>query len=246
MSEGVNLEGTSGNDKIYGGDGNDTLKGLEGDDEIHGGDGNDTIEGGKGDDTIYGGDGDDIIYGGRGFDNIYGGDGDDLIWENQGDGGSSERGNLQIIDAGDGDDVVGGNGNIKVLLGAGNDSYKGRLQYLSAGDGDDHVTYRGEGDVDLDFLDGGGGNDTLVIFNDRGLYTGDLITNFENIVINSIGYDLNYKLGSQAASAGETINVVNTYDSRLTSFSTVDNFQGNINYSGNSIRYFERFHVIFT
>ena len=118
-----------GNDKIYGqGPGNDYLVGNWGDDKIWGGDGNDEIHGDdcgnedcndavdddedgpadgwdwtlhayidygveKGDDTIYGGQGEDEIYGGAGndylhgeedADHIVGGAGEDTIWGGEG------------------------------------------------------------------------------------------------------------------------------------------------------------------
>ena len=95
--EGV-FNGTVGDDRIYGHDGNnddfngmggnDTLWGLAGNDTLHGGDGSDTLDGGRGDDTLYGdagndmliGDlGDDVLNGGSGDDTVSGGDGNDRI-----------------------------------------------------------------------------------------------------------------------------------------------------------------------
>jgi len=49
------LNGTSGDDRIWGGDLNDTLFGLAGDDYIDGGKGDDVIAGGPGEDTLTGG-----------------------------------------------------------------------------------------------------------------------------------------------------------------------------------------------
>ncbi|WNL43920.1 Ig-like domain-containing protein [Halomonas sp. PAMB 3264] len=62
------LEGTEGNDVLYGGAGNDRLEGGNGDDVLIGGKGMDTLKGGAGDDILIGGQGDDILYGGAGAD----------------------------------------------------------------------------------------------------------------------------------------------------------------------------------
>ena len=73
---------------IYGTIGDDaSLDGTDGDDTIYGGDlptpatgtGNDSISGEGGDDTIFGGDGADLISGGTGSDSISGGSGDDTL-----------------------------------------------------------------------------------------------------------------------------------------------------------------------
>ena len=69
-----------GDDKIFGGLGNDTLIGNDGDDEIYGEGGVDRIFGGAGDDILSGGQGNDVITDLVGINNISGGDGDDLIY----------------------------------------------------------------------------------------------------------------------------------------------------------------------
>ncbi|HVQ06908.1 MAG TPA: Calx-beta domain-containing protein [Allosphingosinicella sp.] len=63
------LNGTAGNDVIFGFGGNDT---------INGGAGNDLILGGIGDDTINGGANDDVLFGEGGDDTTNGGTGDDV------------------------------------------------------------------------------------------------------------------------------------------------------------------------
>ena len=57
----VKVNGTSGNDEIYGSDYSDTLNGNAGNDEIYGGFGNDKINGGLGKDHLYGDDGKDTF-----------------------------------------------------------------------------------------------------------------------------------------------------------------------------------------
>lgn len=97
------INGNSGDDYLYAGDGNDTVNGGTGNDWIFGGGGNDTLNGGAGDDIILGGVGNDIIYAGEGNDAVIGGDGNDVIY---GEGGND------WLDGGDGDDIiVGGTGN---------------------------------------------------------------------------------------------------------------------------------------
>ena len=78
-----------------GGTGNDYLFGEDGDDTIYGGSGENYTEGGTGDDTIYGGDDLDYILGGDGNDTISGGNGTDYIEGNEGN---------DTINGDDGDD----------------------------------------------------------------------------------------------------------------------------------------------
>ena len=58
------IEGTSGNDALYGGNYAESIFGYDGDDLISGGGGNDRLFGGNHKDTIYGGFGDDLLDGG--------------------------------------------------------------------------------------------------------------------------------------------------------------------------------------
>jgi Ca2+-binding RTX toxin-like protein len=64
-------------DRVFGNDGNDTIKGFGGGDMLHGGAGNDSIVGGTGTDWLMGGHGDDLLdaSGDPGFfDNVFGDD----------------------------------------------------------------------------------------------------------------------------------------------------------------------------
>jgi serralysin len=88
------LNGNSGNDNIALGDGgdlldaasgNDSVFGFDGDDTIDGGNGNDSLQGNVGNDSIIGSDGNETTYGGQGGDTISGGGGNDFI---SGDKGS--------------------------------------------------------------------------------------------------------------------------------------------------------------
>lgn len=94
--------GTTGDDSIIGGTGNDIIIGVVGKNTIDGGEGDDIIFSGLGNDFVIGGLGNDIIYGQDGNDSLFGGVGDDIIF-----GG---RGN-DTISAGQGSDsLFGGSG----------------------------------------------------------------------------------------------------------------------------------------
>lgn len=92
-------------------DGNDAkLPGTTGDDDrIQGGDGNDTIYAGAGNDAVTGDVGDDVLYGGAGNDTLAAGAGNDTL-----DGGSGADALVGgadrdlFVNVGDGDEVIGG------------------------------------------------------------------------------------------------------------------------------------------
>ena len=71
------LNGTDGDDKIFGFSGRDRLFGNEGDDKLYGGFGRDRLDGGDGDDMLFGGLGRDHLSGGAGDDTLTGGFGRD-------------------------------------------------------------------------------------------------------------------------------------------------------------------------
>ena len=77
-----NIIGGSGNDRLYGDDGDNVLDGGAGNDYIYGLGGNDTLYTGSGNNTASGGDGDDGIITGNGTNILYGGNGIDyaIIW----------------------------------------------------------------------------------------------------------------------------------------------------------------------
>lgn len=90
------IGGGGGDDFIFGAQGNDTLDGGEGDDVIQGRADNDALAGGAGSDLLEGGTGDDSLSGGRGADILNGGTGSDLL---EGGGGAD------LIDGGPGADI---------------------------------------------------------------------------------------------------------------------------------------------
>ncbi len=96
------LRGANMHDRLFGGDGSDSLYGYAGDDRLEGGAGADTLIGGDGDDTLSGDGGDDELRGGRGNDTyLFGkGSGHDVIL-----GGESDI-YFDGVDYTNGDDAV--------------------------------------------------------------------------------------------------------------------------------------------
>jgi Ca2+-binding RTX toxin-like protein len=145
---------------------------------IDGGAGNDTLTGGELDDYILGGDGNDQLFGGAGADLMDGGAGADLISGGVGDDKADYRGrrNSLTVSLGNGkfDDGQRGEGdNVDtegVLGGRGDDLLIGdaKNNYLSGGlgadtlignDGDDRFSAAPAGEVGIDSISGGNGND---------------------------------------------------------------------------------------
>lgn len=176
----VNIQGTSANESLVGGNSGDTLIGGGGDDSVVGGagddilyagandDGNDTINAGSGDDIAGGGSGDDFIEGGDGSDTLYGGSGNDTLFateQNNENGDTSSN----VIWAGSGNDSLfgglgadtlgGGTGSDQVAGGSGNDTVYGSTgDDTLAGDAGNDTIFGG---ADSDTLNGGGGDDLL-------------------------------------------------------------------------------------
>ena len=78
------VEGTEGNDRLYGTDLDDGIYGNGGNDTVAAGYGNDLIDGGAGNDFLSASRGDDLVFGGFGTDFLTGGEGRDTL--NGGDG----------------------------------------------------------------------------------------------------------------------------------------------------------------
>ncbi len=178
------LDGYAGDDLLDGGTGDDVLRGREGMDSLLGGGGNDAITGGPGDDTIEGGPDNDALFGNEGNDLILGGSGADEIYGDEGhdtlDGGNG----TDFLVGGDGNDVISGGAQGDMLFGGdgddllsgdgGNDYLQGGFgaDTLNGGDGNDRLdgtfaagdSIFGPHDEDQgDVLDGGAGDDTIVV-----------------------------------------------------------------------------------
>lgn len=139
-----------GNDKVFGGGGNDCIIGGAGNDELRGEGGDDVIFGEEGNDLLIGGSGKDKIFGGAGNDNIRGETGADTINGESGDDTITGGTGNDLINAGSGNDTVNGEtGNDTVLGEEGNDILKG-------GSGADILT----GGTGTDSANGESGSDT--------------------------------------------------------------------------------------
>lgn len=140
-----------GNDIVYGGSGNDYIDTCEDDDLVFGEDGNDTILAGLGNDTVYGGAGDDSIDAGQGNNFVYGEDGNDYIKTGIGN---------NFIDAGSGNDKIylNNNNNDTIIGGKGDDwivTYSGSTSLIifNYGDGNDTIE-AAQGDETIQFGEG--------------------------------------------------------------------------------------------
>jgi Ca2+-binding RTX toxin-like protein len=180
------LTGGAGDDALVGGDGNDTQSGGEGADRVLGRDGDDRLSGGPGDDLLEGGDGRDALGGDAGNDRLSGGEGDDILLGGAGndalDGGSGsdvligEIGNDTMVGSGGPDTLDGGDEHDTLLGGDGADVLNGGPgdDVLIAGGGVDLVRADSENDLiviragdvgpgETEWVDGGSGQDTLVL-----------------------------------------------------------------------------------
>lgn len=111
------MYGFDGNDTLDGGAGNDRGYGGNGDDYLYDSSGNDTLDGGAGNDILYlyGSAGSGTLIGGSGNDELYGADGSDVL---NGDDGND------YLQGGAGNDTLdGGSGNDTLFGGTGNDHY---------------------------------------------------------------------------------------------------------------------------
>jgi uncharacterized protein (TIGR01370 family) len=143
------IGGLGGDDRITGGQANDTLYGHAGVDSLFGSAGSDRIYGGTENDQIYGGSSADVLVGVTGNETIYGGTEADTLY------GGADNDALQ---GGAGSDFASGGVGLDTLYGSiGNDT-------LYGGAGDDVL----RGDAGNDTLYGGVGNDRFVFVRANG------------------------------------------------------------------------------
>ena len=101
--------GNGGQDRVFGGEGDDHIDGGSSADSLYGEEGDDTVEGGSGNDRLFGGEGDDVLDGGTGDDWLVGGEGNDQL---TGGAGADrfvfgpDNGTDSITGFGDGEDVI--------------------------------------------------------------------------------------------------------------------------------------------
>jgi len=157
---------------VNGGAGNDELMLGDGAGYAFGGEGDDTLIAGEGKAALFGGTGDDVIEGdanglgfwadaGKGHDTITGGAGDDTLY-----GGAhspEDAGDDDLIEGGAGDDLIAGGYGADTLIGGEGDdviNHLGRLEEQIHWERHDFAWHI---DNDADALDGGVGNDTLIM-----------------------------------------------------------------------------------
>src|SRR5690242_15537314 len=73
------MNGTTGNNTLFAGRGDDAVSGMAGNDTLNAGSGNDKVWGGSGNDNLSGGSGNDMLVGGFGADRMDGGAGNDVL-----------------------------------------------------------------------------------------------------------------------------------------------------------------------
>jgi Ca2+-binding RTX toxin-like protein len=152
------IVGGAGGDILSGGDGDDQIDGAAGGDQIDGQAGDDSIDAGDGHDAVWAGDGNDTVVGGAGDDSVAGQAGDDSILGDAGDDSlSGHDGDDSLFGGADADTLLGGSGDDRLDGGTGND-------WLAGGDQNDHIA----GGAGSDVLDGNAGNDWISGLNGHG------------------------------------------------------------------------------
>ncbi len=161
------VDGAAGNDVLTAGDGAAYVFGNDGDDLITAGEGVLAGFGGDGADTLLatfsqdsfldGGSGDDLLVGGDGDDQLFGGSHDDPTAP---DAGLSDD---DVLEGGAGDDALYGGYGADVLRGGdGNDTIN-HLGHAMERSGAERHEFDWHIDGDEDRLDGGAGDDTLIM-----------------------------------------------------------------------------------
>ena len=149
------LVGTTGNDPLTGGIGNDLIEGLGGDDSIVGGDGHDRMFGGTGNDVLDGGNGIDAMAGDVGNDTYFVDNPSDVVTENPGAGTDTVQSSINY-QLGPNVENLFLTGNAD-LQGFGN----GLANSLSGNTGNNLI----DGGAGADVMSGGAGNDTYFVDN---------------------------------------------------------------------------------
>ncbi len=219
-----NLTGGSGNDKLkgdrgkntlHGSDGNDKLYGRGGDDYLYGGYGDDKLEGDEGDDYLFGGYGNDVVDGDKGDDHVYGDRGNDKL---EGDKGNDYLnggwGHDTLYGEHGHDNILGDLGNDKLVGGDGNDTLDGygASYYVAFGE---NTPRSNESDI----LTGGHGADVFVLGSkdftqDSKYYLGHghaTITDFdrhEGDTIQVLGSSSDYHLSFDNFSGGHSLDTL--------------------------------------
>jgi Ca2+-binding RTX toxin-like protein len=170
--------GSSANNNLFGGAGDDAVMGFAGNDTLTGSSGNDGLAGGTGIDRLFGGNGNDGLDGGSGNDSLYGGNGNDVLDGAEGNDFAQGGNGNDLLDGGDGNDILDGDSNNDTLNGgAGNDNLVGDSgnDTLNGGSGVDTV----DGGAGKDILSGEGGSGLILLQGDT--------FDFDDITHTSVG-----------------------------------------------------------
>lgn len=147
------------NDTLIGGANSERLEGRDGNDSLNGGDGNDLLDGGNGNDLLIGGNGDDSLIGGTGADTLSGGSGNDTL-----DGGEItdlvNYTDLNVASYNSSTVAV----NVNLALGLADDGVGGtdtlvNINFVTGGSGNDTLT--GSTTLIFEQFEGGYGDDTI-------------------------------------------------------------------------------------
>lgn len=122
-------------------------------------------------DNIYSGLGNDYIYTGGGNDNVFSGEGNDVIYLGSGNDFTDAAEGNDIIRAGPGSDYIkGGLGDDQIIDGAETDFANGDRDLIDGGEGNDHIVLSDDAEADVvivgqgfDYIEGGGILDRLIL-----------------------------------------------------------------------------------
>ncbi|MGJ8609463.1 MAG: hypothetical protein ACSHWY_00115 [Octadecabacter sp.] len=182
----------SGDDSVTGTTDNNNIVTGAGEDIIVGGNGSDSLYGGNGADSLFGGNGDDIMDGGNGLDFLAGWNGTDIMHGRAGQDHLRGQAGEDSLVGGEGQDRLEGGGEADLLLG-GNGQDK-----LFGGNGRDVLN----GGVGNDLYNGGVGSDTFVFsgnFGDDRVQDFDATDNAEDIDLSAVASITNWTDLSTAA-----------------------------------------------
>ncbi|KAA2227218.1 beta strand repeat-containing protein, partial [Pseudomonas brenneri] len=171
---GGTLTGTSGDDIIMAGPGNNILNGGDGNDVLSAGNGNNEMHGGNGNDLLFSGIGNDLLDGGAGIDTLSYANATSGVTVNLGLAGGQITGGagtdtltaLENLIGSNFNDFLTGNGNNNLISGGlGNDTLKGEGgdDILIGGPGNNTLT-GGAGADTFQYLAGGSGHDVITDF----------------------------------------------------------------------------------
>ena len=166
------LQGTSGDDLLFGYSSADTIQGYAGADKIYGRAGNDIIEAGSGADIVEGEDGDDLLKGEDGADSLKGGTGNDTLLGGAGADTLKGDDGSDTLEGGDGaDTLIGGDGADILDGGAGADALFGgsstTTSSYSSANGNDTYRFGAESGQDTVFdWDKSGDNVDTILLDD--------------------------------------------------------------------------------